>query len=295
MPRPIVAGVDGSREAHAAAEWAAREALRRQRPLRLVHAGAGLPPDGPAATLPELRAPQDLAHQVLRGTAERLTDRHPELRILTAQIRRPPAPALISETGHAELLVLGNQGLGSVGGVLVGSVALATVGHAACPLVLVRAGFGAADELLPAHDGTPGPSRDVALAVDMAGSCGRVVEFAFREAELRDAPLRAVYVWHVPFTTALPDPEHRAALKAEADRALGAVLRPWREKFPRVPVRDCVLEGRPSHQAGRAARGAGLLVIGRRTRRRAVGSRTGPVAHALIHHADCPVAVVPHD
>ncbi|MFI6875540.1 universal stress protein [Streptomyces sp. NPDC050400] len=295
MPRPIVAGIDGSREARAAAEWAAREALRRQRPLRLIHAGEGLPPDGSAATLPELRAPQDLAQQVLRTTAEQLTDCHPELMLTTVQVRRPPAPALISETRHAELLVLGNQGLGSVGGVLVGSVARATVGHAACPLVLVRAGFTAADERLPVHDGALVPSRDVTLAVDVAAGCEGVVEFAFREAELRRAPVRAVYVWHVPFTTAMPDPEHRAALRAEADRSLVAMLRPWREKFPQVPVRDSVLEGRPAHQVGRAARGAGLLVVGRRTRRRAVGSRTGPVAHALIHHAACPVAVVPHD
>jgi nucleotide-binding universal stress UspA family protein len=38
---------------------------------------------------------------------------------------------------------------------------------------------------------------------------------------------------------------------------------------------------------------AGLLVIGRRSRRAPIGPRLGPVAHAVIHHARCPVAIVP--
>ncbi|NDZ98224.1 universal stress protein, partial [Streptomyces sp. SID10116] len=36
------------------------------------------------------------------------------------------------------------------------------------------------------------------------------------------------------------------------------------------------------------------LVVGRRARRAPVGARIGSVAHAVLHHAPCPVAVVPH-
>jgi len=43
--------------------------------------------------------------------------------------------------------------------------------------------------------------------------------------------------------------------------------------------------------AGRAQ----LMVVGRRAHRTAVGARIGSVAHGVLHHADCPVAVVPHD
>jgi nucleotide-binding universal stress UspA family protein len=39
---------------------------------------------------------------------------------------------------------------------------------------------------------------------------------------------------------------------------------------------------------------AQLMVVGRRVRHSAVGGRIGSVAHAVIHHAPCPVAVVPH-
>ncbi|WP_308216795.1 universal stress protein [Streptomyces fragilis] len=40
---------------------------------------------------------------------------------------------------------------------------------------------------------------------------------------------------------------------------------------------------------------AGLLVVGRRETGHRVGARIGSVAHAALHHAGCPVAVVPHD
>ena len=42
-----------------------------------------------------------------------------------------------------------------------------------------------------------------------------------------------------------------------------------------------------------AAASAQLLVVGRRAHRSAVGTRVGSVAHAAMHHAPCPVAVVP--
>ncbi|MFJ9846630.1 universal stress protein [Kitasatospora sp. NPDC101155] len=39
---------------------------------------------------------------------------------------------------------------------------------------------------------------------------------------------------------------------------------------------------------------ARLLVVGRRTRWLPLGAHLGPVAHAVIHHVRCPVAVVPY-
>ncbi|MFI6471212.1 universal stress protein [Streptomyces sp. NPDC050516] len=54
MLQPIVVGLDGSRESVAAADWAAREALRRGLPLRLIHAWEG-PPE-PAESTGEVRS-----------------------------------------------------------------------------------------------------------------------------------------------------------------------------------------------------------------------------------------------
>jgi nucleotide-binding universal stress UspA family protein len=149
MTRPVVAGLDGSKESLAAADWAAREAVRRGLPLRLVHAWEGLPDDGTAADLPEIRAPQYHARRVLRGAVDVLHERYPGLYIAAEQVRRQPGPALLAEAENAELLVIGSQGTSGVAGFLSGSVAMATMAHVDRPVVLVRAGETATDEHLP--------------------------------------------------------------------------------------------------------------------------------------------------
>ncbi|MYW69831.1 universal stress protein [Streptomyces sp. SID8379] len=298
MIKPIVVGADGSRESAAAADWAAREALRRGLPLRLVHAWEGLPSQGTEATLPELAAPQYWARRVLRTMSEQLHARYPKLYVSTEQLRLPPGQALLAEAESAELLVLGNQGLGSVSGLFMGSVATATAAHTARPLVLVRAGYTGDSERLPDPSGESpahGPYRDVALAVDLRESCDEVLEFAFRAAEFRGAPLRVVHAWHVSLRRGVVGPDERAAVKKRAEHELAVLLAPWRDKFPKVPARERVVEGHPTHHVVKAAGGAGLLVVGRRARRAAIGAHAGPVTHAVIHHVDCPVAVVPHD
>ncbi|MFF1680070.1 universal stress protein [Streptomyces sp. NPDC058256] len=168
MLRPVVAGLDGSRESDAAADWAAREALRRGLPLRLVHAWEGLPDTETGATLPELQVPQYWARRVLRSASDRLDERYPQVHIAAEQLRRPPGPALLAEAETAELLVIGSQGFGGVSGFFAGSVAAATVAHAERPVVLVRAGDTAEDEHLPDTGGPPSappPLRDVAVVL----------------------------------------------------------------------------------------------------------------------------------
>ncbi|MFI5797885.1 universal stress protein [Streptomyces sp. NPDC051677] len=298
MTRSVVAGLDGSRESLAAADWAAREALRRGLPLRLVHAWEGLPDDGADADLPEIRVPQYHARRVLLGALELLNERYPGLYIAAEQVRRQPGPALLAAAENAELLVIGSQGTGGVGGFMSGSVAMATVAHVDRPVVLVRADETAADEHLPDGSGRASaatPYRDVAIAVDIGGPCDEVLDFAFRAAELRKAPLRAVHAWHVPLTKGVPGVEERTRIRAEAERELAELLEPWRAKYPGVVVRENLHEGRAAHVLVRATGGAGLLVVGRRRWRAAIGSHTGPVAHTLLHHVHRPVVSVPHD
>jgi nucleotide-binding universal stress UspA family protein len=72
-------------------------------------------------------------------------------------------------------------------------------------------------------------------------------------------------------------------------------MRPWRAKFPGIEVTEQLVTGRAAHHLVDAAADADLLVVGRRIRRHAMSPHTGPVTHAVLHHAASPVAVVPHD
>ncbi|MFE1293980.1 universal stress protein [Streptomyces sp. NPDC058731] len=298
MLSPVIVGVDGSAESLAAAEWAAREAVRRDRPLRLVHAWGWHPRghDGQPANA----AQRHLGRRVLRQAEERIRRAVPDVHLTDEQVEGPATAALLKAVEQAELLVLGSRGLSGFTGVLAGSVAQGVVAKATRPVVLVRT--GEEDEHVPADNG--GPSirtghRDVVLGIDLADACDEVIEFAFEEAKLRRARLRVLYAWQPPSAISLGSGD--IALVNDPQRAeewqgfLHAVLVVWRDKYPGTEVLETVVEGRASTALVRAASAASLLVVGRRLSDRPTLPRIGPVAHAAIHHVGCPLAVVPHE
>lgn len=198
--------------------------------------------------------------------------------------------------------MLGSRGLSGFTGFLVGSVALGVVARAERPVVLVRAGEEAADEHVLAEDGgasTRTPYRDVVLGLDLGDPCDEVIEFAFEAARTRGARLKVVHAWQPSSPISLgPGDIGLVDEPRQAEEWLGfmtAVLQVWREKYSGVEVTETVTEGRAQSVLVRAASGASLLVVGRRITERPAGPRTGPVAHAAIHHVGCPVAVVPHE
>ncbi|MFE2179211.1 universal stress protein [Streptomyces sp. NPDC059455] len=84
-------------------------------------------------------------------------------------------------------------------------------------------------------------------------------------------------------------------LAEQARQELAEVLRPWREKFPRVSVIDEFRLESPAQAVVQAAADSDLLMVGRRKHPPTLGPRLGPVVQAAVHHAACPVAVVPHE
>ncbi|MER5436449.1 universal stress protein [Streptomyces sp. NPDC002588] len=299
MFAPVVVGVDGSAESLAAAAWAAREAERRDRVLRLVHVWDWHPRHEEREIANA--AQRHLARRSLRQAEERVRAECPELRLTDEQMEGPATAALVKAADEAELLVLGSRGLSGFTGFLVGSVALGVVAKATSPVVLVRADEVAADEHVPADDGSPSTETgygDVVLAVDLDDACDEVIEFAFEAARLRHARLRAVHAWHLAGPVGLgPGDIGLARDSWQGEEWLGflkAVLQVWRDKYPDVEVLETVVDDKPATALVRAATGASLLVVGHRLAERPVGPRTGPVTHAAIHHVGCPVAVVPH-
>ncbi|MFJ5775265.1 universal stress protein [Streptomyces sp. NPDC093094] len=300
MTGTVVAGLDGSRESRAAAEWAAREAVLRGLALKVVHVSEPLPQ--PMAQAPLLGA-ETRAHwseRVPRETAEGLRLRHPGVEVGMERLSGRAAELLAAEARDADLLVLGSRGLGGLRGFLLGSVSQSVLAHAERPVVLVRAGEQAADEHEFDPAGIPSAAtafRPVVVGVDPAGPAEAVLAFAFEEAGRRRASLRAVSGWNLP-------PYYLYGLSADAGlhdelvrrqtALLSEALRPWREKHPAVDVVEESPSGSASLRLVEAARTGSLVVVGRRVRRTPLGPHIGPVAHAVLHHAACPVAVVPH-
>ncbi|GAB3979472.1 universal stress protein [Actinoallomurus acanthiterrae] len=274
----IVVGTDGSPRATTAVAWAAHEAARRRRPLHIVHAfghwGLSIPfhPGvGSSGSLTEA------GERVLAEAVARAAKARPGLRITSELILEGPVYALFARAEQAYEVVVGHRGLGGFSGLLLGSTSLRVAGHTRCPVIVVR---GATDE-----------SRgEVLVGVDLSDHSAIVLEHAFEAAAIRGAWVRAVHAWPVPtamYEGAYPATIHQAT--AAVQELLGQVVAPWREKFPEVKVIEQPLPGHPVERLAEYSRRADLLVVGSHGHdNRCFGS----VVHGVIHHADCPVAVV---
>jgi nucleotide-binding universal stress UspA family protein len=288
MTRPITVGVDGSPESTAAAAWAAREAVRRGLPLRVVHAWQWQPSD--VAVAADRDTQLKWAKDLVREAGEAVTARHPDLKV-TAEVQDgAQVESLVAEAALSELLVLGSRGHGAIVGFLLGSVGQQVISGAVRPVVLVRS-----DDRAEAEAG----GREIVVGQHGGpDDSASALRFAFETAAARGASLRIVRAWTLPPVFAYSPASMRLAdeaggLEPYEKKALAEAVLPWRERFPDVPVTEHVEIGSAAQVLLSVAARAQLAVVGRRAHRRAVGSRVGSVAHALVHHAPCPVAVIP--
>ncbi|MES5820053.1 universal stress protein [Streptomyces sp. RG80] len=288
MTRPITTGFDGSEESIAALVWAAREAVRRGLGLRLVQAWRFQTYDAVEVVTPDAQA--GWVRETVAEAARTVTRRHPGLDVSTDVREGGAVDLLVEAAADAEMLVLGSRGHGRVVGFLLGSVGQQVIVEAERPVVLVRAG----DE----------PSAEAAGREIVVGQQGEpedseaALRFAFETAALRGATIRAVRAWTLPPVFAyspgsLKLLDEAGGLEPREKQALGAALEPLRERFPDVPVVEHVEMGSAGQVLLSVAARAQLMVVGRRAHRTAVGARIGSVAHGVLHHAGCPVAVVP--
>ncbi|MET7601545.1 universal stress protein [Streptomyces avermitilis] len=288
MTRPVTVGVDGSPESTAAAAWAGREAVRRDLPLRIVHAWQWQSYDIALAADRDTQAAW--AQEAVRAVERTVAERHPGLTVSTQVLEGSPVDSLVAAAEEAELLVLGSRGHGAFVGFLVGSVGQQVIAESVRPVVLVRSddrpeSEAGGREIVVGQHGEP---EDSAAAL----------RFAFETAAARGAVVRAVRAWSLPPVFAYSPGSMRlldeaGGLEPYEKKALAEALRPWQERFPDVLVTQHVEMGSAAQVLLSVAGRAQLTVVGRRASRLAVGSRVGSVAHALVHHAPCPVAVVP--
>ncbi|KES09107.1 stress-inducible protein [Streptomyces toyocaensis] len=290
MEPVITVGLDGSPESLAAARWAADEAGYRGFTLRLLHAWPLLAPE-PTAVPAEIDQ-NYWARRLVHNAEAELRKRRPGLTVLVSLVADEAQDALLHAASESTMTVLGSRGLELVESYFLGDTSMSVAARSERPVVLVRAGTR-----VQAPPAAPERANDVVVALKLHGPCDDVLDFAFAAAAARNAPVRAVHGQSLPVHAYVPwgvDHDVADGVAQDARKQLEQVLHPWRVKYPGVEVADTVGLESPARAVLRAADGAGLVVVGRR-RHRLPAPRLGPVAQAALHHARCPVAVVPHD
>jgi nucleotide-binding universal stress UspA family protein len=286
----VVVGVDGSLHSVVAAHWAAAEAARRGAELLLLagchHLGRA-PEPGESYAETEARARVMLASVALDEA-----DRFPEVQVRYEAVAELPVAALLAAQKEADLLVVGSRGLGGFRGLLLGSVSRAVAGEASGPVVVVRPERLVTDHLNAGVSSDEQPP--VVVGVDTSDGDSAVLEFALKAAEERGTALHAVAVAPWP-PSWRPSPHlseaRRAELAAREEEALAQALTPV-QPGAGVGIVKLVSVGHPAAVLVEEAQNAALIVLGRRKTARPVG--LGATAHAVLHHALAPVAVVPH-
>ncbi|MEV0254218.1 universal stress protein [Streptomyces sp. NPDC050732] len=289
MELPLIVGVDGSPAALRALDWAVDEAVRRETPLRVVHASSWEWYEGHEPSFGVGGdAVQASADHVVERAVEHVRRRTAAVEVSGTVLSEDPAAALIRASGEASAVVVGSRGRGRLAGLLLGSVSLAVAARATAPVVVVRDTEGEPD---------PDAGARITVGVGEPGDSAAAVAFACDAAERRGATLRAVHAWRCPAheAPARPRPSertdpHQRRAEEELDEALRAPLRAHRT----LTVRRDVPEGHARTALLDAARASDLLVVGAHRRKGQLGMQLGPVSHAVLHHAACPVAVVPH-
>ncbi|TDB99272.1 universal stress protein [Actinomadura sp. 7K534] len=274
--RTILVGADGSAPSDLAVIWAADEAARTGRSLRLVHVVETAMLDVPGRTTDGIvEELTESGERILRDAEVLALRRQPRLAVETEVVQDQNVPdGLRRFARDAAAVVVGHRGRGGFTGLLLGSTGLRLTGGYPGPVIVVR-------------DRADITADEVVAGVDLDEDPEPVLDYAFATAAAREAPLRVVHV-RQPAPLAVEARVDRRDATETARERLTSVLAPWRERYQDVKVSEEVFIGHPVDALATASANAGLVVVGSRERLIPLGS----VSHGVLHHARGPVAVV---
>lgn len=287
----VAVGVDGSASSEHALEWALQEAQQRRWSLEVIcsysvqsFTAASL--DGGYAALDDT-AIRESAQGALDQALAQVANRGVEVtgRLETGD----PAGALIDASSSAGLAVIGTRGGGGFTDRLLGTVSTAVPAHARCPVVVVP------------HRGEDArviPPRRIVVGVDGSPSARVALAAAIDEAALWGADLVAVA--GVPLATGagmlpwLPSGVDRAQLLADVEAGMRVVVEEVRAAAANdADVAVHVLDGGGAALLVEFSTAVDLVVVGSRGRGGFAGMLLGSTSQSVLHHASCPVLVVP--
>ncbi|WP_051684118.1 universal stress protein [Blastococcus sp. URHD0036] len=283
--RPVVVAFDGSAPARRAAHWAADEAARSGRALRLVHALRWPLPELAGLGLPDAALDVDRARLAasaeIHVTLMRCGEQVPGLDVSGEVLEGDAGEVLTKAAADASLLVLGASGQTAVPTVLLGSTAAELVRTVTTPVAVVRdhPGMDGRGPVVIGVDGSPASRAAVRLGFELAGRHGRDVV--------------AVHTWSdIPLAALAGRVDlERGALEERATAFLAGCLAEVGHRHREIRVHPVTRADRPARALLELATEAAVIVVGRHGR---AGSAAplGSVSHAIAHYAPCPVIVV---
>jgi nucleotide-binding universal stress UspA family protein len=150
----IAVGVDDTDSSRRALAWAAREAVRRGASLQVITAWSWDAVEGAPLAAVDPQALLSIADQTQRDAiAEVIGPMAAKPPVAREVVQCSAAEALVDASRHADLVVVGTHGRGPVRSLLLGSVSLSVIKHAACPVVVMPpvTGNGSAQQDLAAR------------------------------------------------------------------------------------------------------------------------------------------------
>ena len=137
------------------------------------------------------------------------------------------------------------------------------------------------------------------VGIDGSRNSSHALDWALSEAALRDAELTVIAVHPVPANYGTGDPwplpgdaERVEVVRQSVQQAVDAAIGALGDQQPKS-VAVVAVNGFPAKTLIDASRDADLLVVGSRGGGGFGELFLGPVASQVVHHAKCPVVVVP--
>ena len=135
----------------------------------------------------------------------------------------------------------------------------------------------------------------VVAGVDGSDHGREALRFALSEAALRGARVTAVRAWSIPPLTTTGVgimPAYQVVRDGLAEGTAAELAQSVEEASSEASVEVEVVQGDAAGALVERSAGAALVVVGSRGRGSVAGPLLGSVSQGVLHHAECPVAVV---
>jgi nucleotide-binding universal stress UspA family protein len=188
-----------------------------------------------------------------------------------------------AERERADLIVVGSSHHGPLGRVIAGDVATGTLHGAGCPVVVAPRGYGPREpvgRIGVGYDGSPESERALEFADALARETGAQLRVVVVVSD--EVPVATGYAYGFAWGDVTPD------FRRLAEEQLSGVL----ERTGARATGD-VKVGPPARKLETLSDDVELLVVGSRGFGRVRGVMLGSTSHRLVHHAHCPVLVIP--